>query len=84
MSPQLEQILQAIRQSRRCANDQLSPAEQAQILQRLTMQTENPARKVSRLVGVSLSNGDRFSEFLQTEGYYEDDYIQQSVADLEI
>ncbi len=35
MSPQLEQILQAI--------DQLSPTEQAQILQRLTEQTENPA-----------------------------------------
>jgi hypothetical protein len=67
MSPQLEQILQQI--------DRLSPTEQAQILQHLTEQTENPTKKVSKL--------DRFSEFLQSEGCYEDDYIQQSMAELE-
>jgi hypothetical protein len=67
MSPQLAQILQEI--------DQLSPTEQAQILQHLTAQTENSTRKISKL--------DRFSEFLQTEGCYEDDYIQQSMAELE-
>jgi hypothetical protein len=53
---------------------QLSPTEQAQILQHLTVQTENSTRKVNKL--------DRFSEFLQTAGCYEDDYIQQSMADL--
>jgi hypothetical protein len=67
MSPQLAQILQQI--------DRLSPTEQAQILQHLTEQTENSTKKVSKL--------DRFSEFLQTEGCYEDDYIQQSMAELE-
>jgi hypothetical protein len=67
MSLQLEQILQQI--------DRLSPTEQAQILQHLTVQTENSAKKVSKL--------DRFSEFLQTESCYEDDYIQQSMAELE-
>jgi hypothetical protein len=67
MSPQLAQILQAI--------DRLSSTEQAQILQHLTAQTENSTKKVSKL--------DRFSEFLQTEGCYEDDYIQQSMAELE-
>ncbi len=67
MSPQLTQILQAI--------DRLSSTEQAQILQHLTAQTKDSGRKVSKL--------DRFSEFLQTEGCYEDDYIQQSMAELE-
>jgi hypothetical protein len=67
MSPQLAQILQEI--------DQLSPTEQAQILQHLTGQTEKTARRVSKL--------DHFTEFLQTEGCYEDDYIQQSMAELE-
>jgi hypothetical protein len=67
MSPQLAQILQAI--------DRLSPTEQAQILQHLTEQTENSTKKVSKL--------DRFSESLQTEGCYEDEYIQQNMAELE-
>jgi hypothetical protein len=67
MSPQLAQILQQI--------DRLSPTEQAQILQHLTEQTENSTKKVGKL--------DRFSEFLQAEGCYEDDYIQQSMAELE-
>jgi hypothetical protein len=41
----------------------------------LKAKIENSTRKVSRL--------DRFSEFLQTVGCYEDDYIQQSMAELE-
>jgi hypothetical protein len=67
MSPVVTEILQQI--------DRLSPIEQAQILQHLTQQTEKSTGKSSKL--------DRFTELLQAEGCYEDDYIQQSMAELE-
>jgi hypothetical protein len=67
MSPVVTEILQQI--------DRLSPIEQAQILQHLTQQTEKSTGKSSQL--------DRFTELLQAEGCYEDDYIQQSMAELE-
>jgi hypothetical protein len=74
MSPQLAQILQVIVRVASALVNRLSLTEQAQILQHLTEQTENSAKKVSKL--------DRFSKSLQTEGCYEDDYIQQSMAEL--
>jgi mannitol/fructose-specific phosphotransferase system IIA component len=67
MSPVVTEILQQI--------DRLSPIEQAQILQHLTQQTEKSTEKSSKL--------DRFTELLQAEGCYEDDYIQQSMVELE-
>jgi hypothetical protein len=67
MSAVVTEILQQI--------DRLSPIEQAQILQHLTQQTEKSTGKSSKL--------DRFTELLQAEGCYEDDYIQQSMAELE-
>ncbi len=67
MSPVVTEILQQI--------DRLSPIEQAQILQHLTQKTEKFTGKRSKL--------DRFTELLQAEGCYEDDYIQQSMAELE-
>jgi mannitol/fructose-specific phosphotransferase system IIA component len=67
MSPVVTEILEQI--------DRLSPIEQAQILQHLTHQTEKFTQKTSKL--------DRFTELLQAEGCYEDEYIQQSMAELE-
>jgi hypothetical protein len=67
MSPVVTEILQQI--------DRLSPIEQSQILQHLTQQAEKSTGKISKL--------DRFTELLQAEGCYEDDYIQQSMAKLE-
>jgi hypothetical protein len=67
MSAVVTEILQQI--------DRLSPIEQAQILQHLTQQTEKSTGKSSKL--------DRFTELLQAEGWYEDDYIQQSMTELE-
>jgi hypothetical protein len=67
MSPVVTEILQQI--------DRLSPIEQAQVLQHLTQKTAKSTGKISKL--------DRFTELLQAEGCYEDDYIQQSMAELE-
>ncbi len=66
MSPQLAQILQEI--------DQLSLTEKEQILQHLTSQFKNSAKKTSKL--------DHFSELLQAEGCYEDENIQQCMAEI--
>jgi hypothetical protein len=67
MSPVVTEILEQI--------DRLSPSEQVQILQHLIHQTEKSTGKISKL--------DRFTELLQAEGCYEDDYIKQSMAELE-
>jgi hypothetical protein len=67
MSPVVTEILQQI--------DRLSPIEQAQILQHLTHQTEKSTKEISKL--------DRFTELLQAEGCYEDEYIRQSMTELE-
>jgi hypothetical protein len=66
MSPVVTEILQQI--------DRLSRIEQAQILQHLTQQTEKSTGESSKL--------DRFSEFLQAEGFYEDEYIQAYMTEI--
>jgi hypothetical protein len=70
MSPIKQQLLAAIE----AAPDEVL-AQTLHFLTSLATSTNQPATKTSKL--------DRFTELLQAEGCYEDDYIQQSMAELE-
>ena len=72
MSPIKEELLAAI---------ELAPDEaltQTLVFLKILTQDENGSR--SR---VRISKLDRFSKFLQSEGCYEDDFIDRSMAEIE-
>jgi hypothetical protein len=70
MSPIKQQLLAAIE----AAPDEVL-AQTLHFLTSLSTPTNQPATKTSKL--------DRFSEFLQAEGFYEDEYIQQCMTEIE-
>jgi hypothetical protein len=69
MSPIKQQLLAAIE----AAPDEVL-VKTLHFLTNLSTSTSPPATKTSRL--------DRFSEFLQAEGLYEDDYIQECMTEI--
>jgi hypothetical protein len=69
MSPIKQQLLAAIE----AAPDEVL-AQTLRFLTSLSTSTDKPATKTSKL--------DRFSEFLQAEGFYEDEYIQECMAEI--
>jgi hypothetical protein len=69
MSPIKQQLLEAIE----AAPDEVL-AKTLYFLTSLSSIENKPANKTSKL--------DRFSEFLQAEGFYEDEYIQQCMAEI--
>jgi hypothetical protein len=70
MSPIKQQLLAAIE----AAPDEVL-AKTLHFLTSLSTSTNQPETKTSKL--------DRFSEFLQAEGFYEDEYIQQCMTEIE-
>jgi hypothetical protein len=70
MSPIKQQLLAAIE----AAPDEVL-AQTLHFLTSLATSTNQPATKTSKL--------DRFSEFLQAEGFYEDEYIQDCMTEIE-
>jgi hypothetical protein len=70
MSPIKQQLLAAIE----AAPDEVL-AQTLHFLTSLATSTNQPATKTSKL--------DRFSEFLQAEGFYEDEYIQACMTEIE-
>jgi hypothetical protein len=69
MSPIKQQLLAAIE----AAPDEVL-AQTLHFLTSLSTSASTPATKTSRL--------DRFSEFLQDEGFYEDKYIQECMTEI--
>jgi hypothetical protein len=70
MSPIKQQLLAAIE----AAPDEVL-AQTLHFLTSLSPSANQPATKTSKL--------DRFSEFLQAEGFYEDEYIQSCMTEIE-
>jgi hypothetical protein len=70
MSPIKQQLLAAIE----TAPDEVL-AQTLHFLTSLATSTNQPATKTSKL--------DRLSEFLQAEGFYEDEYIQDCMTEIE-
>ncbi len=69
MSPIKQQLLAAIE----AAPDEVL-AKTLHFLTSLSNSTNTPATKTSKL--------DQFSEFLQAEGFYEDEYIQECMTEI--
>ncbi len=69
MSPIKQQLLAAIE----AAPDEVL-AQTLRFLTSLSTSTNTPAITTSKL--------DRFSEFLQAEGFYEDEYIQECMTEI--
>jgi hypothetical protein len=74
MSPIKQQLLEAIE----AAPDEIL----AKTLYFLTSLSNKSATKTSKLVGIASLKEGRFSEFLQAEGFYEDEYIQDCMAEI--
>jgi hypothetical protein len=70
MSPIKQQLLAAIE----AAPDEVL-AKTLHFLTSISTSESEPITKISKL--------DRFSEFLQTEGFYEDEYIQACMTEIE-
>ena len=70
MSPIKQQLLEAIE----AAPDEVL-AQTLHFLTSLSTSANTPAIKTSKL--------DRFSELLQAEGFYEDEYIQACMTEIE-
>jgi hypothetical protein len=70
MSPIKQQLLEAIE----AAPDEVL-AKTLHFLTSISTSANTPATKTSKL--------DRFSEFLQAEGFYEDEYIQECMTEIE-
>ncbi len=78
MSPIKQQLLEAIE----AAPDEVL-AQTLHFLTSLSTSANTPAIKTSKLVGVASLKEGRFSEFLQAEGFYEDEYIQACMTEIE-
>ena len=78
MSAIKQQLLAAIE----AAPDEVL-AQTLHFLTSLSTFTNQPETKTSKLVGVASLKEGRFSEFLQAEGFYEDEYIQQCMTEIE-
>jgi hypothetical protein len=70
MSPIKQQLVEAIE----AAPDEVL-AKTLHFLTSISTSANTPATKTSKL--------DRFSEFLQAEGFYEDEYIQDCMTEIE-
>jgi hypothetical protein len=76
MSPIKQQLLEAIE----AAPDEVL-AKTLYFLTSISTSANTPAIKTSRLVGVASLKEGRFSEFLQAEGFYDDEYIQECMTE---
>jgi hypothetical protein len=77
MSPIKQQLLEAIE----AAPDEVL-AQTLHFLTSLSTSANKPPIKTSKLVGVASLKEGRFSEFLQAEGFYEDEYIQACMTEI--
>lgn len=79
MSPIKQQLLAAIE----TAPDEVL-AQTLHFLTSLSPTLNTPVIKTSKLVGAASLKEARFSEFLQAEGFYEDEYIQACMTETQV
>jgi hypothetical protein len=77
MSPIKQQLLAAIE----AAPDEVL-AQTLHFLTSLSTSASTPVTKINKLVGVASLKEGRFSKFLQAEGFYKDEYIQECMAEI--